>query len=78
MHCKLEFAQPRQNWTIHDWYRVIFVDKTKIHRFQYDGRAWCWMRDGESLLQAHHACQRIKHGGSAIFVWGCVTFMWHG
>ena len=39
---------------IHDWYRVIFIDDTKINSLQFVGRAWCWVRDGESSLQAHH------------------------
>ena len=29
--CRLEFAQRRQDWTIHDWYRVIFSDETKTN-----------------------------------------------
>ena len=69
----LELAQRHQDWTIHDWYRVFFSDETKINRFQCDGPAWCWVRDGESQLQTHHVSQTIKHGGGAIFVRGCMT-----
>jgi hypothetical protein len=29
--CKLEFAQCHQDWTIHDWYVMIFSDGTKIN-----------------------------------------------
>ena len=47
---KLKFAQRHQDWTIHDWYRVIFSDETKIIRYQFDGHAQCWVRDGESQL----------------------------
>ena len=38
VRCMLEFAQRHQDWTIHDWYRVIFSDETKINGFQFDGR----------------------------------------
>ena len=31
VHYMLEFAQRRQDWTIHDWYRVIFTDDIKIN-----------------------------------------------
>ena len=70
---RLEFAQRHKDWTVHDWNRVIFSDETKINRFQSDGRAWCWVRDEESHLQARHVSQTVKHGGGAIFVWGCMT-----
>ena len=30
VHCKLEFAQGHQDWTIHVWYRVSFSDEDKI------------------------------------------------
>ena len=30
VRCKLEFAQHHQDWTTHDWYRVILSDETKI------------------------------------------------
>ena len=30
--------------------------------------------DGESQLQAPQVSHAIKHGGGAIFVWGCMTF----
>jgi hypothetical protein len=71
--CRLEFAQHQQDWTIHDWYRVILSDEAKINQFHYDGHTWCWVRDGISQLQAHHMSQTINHGGGVVFVWGCMT-----
>ena len=50
----MEFAQCHPDWTIHDWYEVIFSDHTKINRFQFDGYTWCWVRDDEFILQTHH------------------------
>ena len=78
VRCNLEFAQHCRDWPIHDWYRVIFSDGTKINRFQYDGHVWCWVKDGESQLQAHHVNQTIKHGGGTILC-GVVLydFPWH-
>ena len=31
------------------------------------GKGWI------SELQVHHRSQKVKHGGGAIFVWGCMT-----
>jgi hypothetical protein len=52
---------------------VILHDETEINRFQFEGHAWCSMRDGESSLQAHHVNQIIKDGGGVVLVWGCMT-----
>jgi hypothetical protein len=73
VRCRLEFAQHHQYWTINDWYRVTFKDETKINQFQFDGCAWCWVRDGILQLHTHHASWIVKHAGGAIFVWGCMT-----
>ena len=73
VRCRLEFSQRHQDWTIHDLYRVIFNDETKVNQFQYDGRTWYWVRDGKSQLQAHHMSQIVKHEGCVVFVWGCMT-----
>ena len=34
VRCMLEFAQRHQDWTIHDWYRMIFSDEPKINGFR--------------------------------------------
>ncbi len=31
--CKLEFARRRQDWTTHDWYRVIVSNEIEIISF---------------------------------------------
>ena len=49
------------------------MKRLKSIDFQFDGHVWCWVRDGESQLQVHHVSQIVKHGGGAIFVWGCMT-----
>jgi hypothetical protein len=35
------------------------VIDTKITWFQFDGRTWCWVKDGESQSQAHHVSGAI-------------------
>jgi hypothetical protein len=67
----LEFAQ--RHHTIHGWYKVIFSNETKINWVWCNARAWCWVRGGESQLQAYHVSQIIRHVGGAIYVWSCMT-----
>ena len=40
----LESAQDHQDWTIHDWYRVIFSYDIEINQFQSDYYTWSWVR----------------------------------
>ena len=67
-----------QDWPIHECYVVIFSDESKINRFKSDVHARCRVTNGRSQLQAHHMGQIVKHGGGAIFVWGCMTSLGMG
>ena len=72
---RLEFAKKHQDWTVDDWKRVVFSDKTKINRFNSDGRSWAWFRDAQEL-ETRTVQQTPKHGGGGVMVWGCI--MWDG
>ncbi|KAG1243063.1 hypothetical protein G6F68_015940 [Rhizopus microsporus] len=69
---RLQFAKRYQHWTIEDWRRVIWSDETKVNRFNSDGRAWAWVRDGSSL-QPKQVKQAVKHGGGSIMVWSAIS-----
>ena len=43
---------------------VIFNDKTKINRFNSDGKSWCWIGDGK-YVGPQHIHQIMKHGGGS-------------
>ena len=65
----LEFAQHPKDWTILDWYMVICIVETKINRFRSNGRAWYWVKVGESQSQAHRA--RIKQSNMDVMQFWC-------
>ncbi|CEI87984.1 hypothetical protein RMCBS344292_02389 [Rhizopus microsporus] len=69
---RLQFAKRYQHWTVEDWRRVIWPDETKINRFNSDGRAWAWVRDGSSL-QPKQVKQTVKHGGCSVMVWNAIS-----
>ena len=71
----LEFARVHKHWTIEDWSQVIFLDKSKINRFNSDGRVWCWTQE-TMPLSIRTINQTVKHGGGRIVVWGCMCM--HG
>ena len=74
---RLRFSQRYAKWTIHDWKPVIFNDETKINMFNFDGRSWCWITDGEHV-QLQHVQQKVKHGGRHVMIWDCMTAFRHG
>ncbi|KAG1172477.1 hypothetical protein G6F36_011553 [Rhizopus arrhizus] len=69
---RLAWAKKHQYWTIHDWRRVIFSDETKINIWGSDGCKYYWKRKGDRL-QPHHIEVAVKHDGSGIMLWGCIT-----
>jgi transposase len=70
---RLSFAKAHLSWTLDDWRRVIWSDETKICRFGSDGRHYGWKRV-EEMLQPKHVKQVVKHGGSSLMIWGCITY----
>lgn len=69
---RLEWAKAHKDWTYDNWKRVVWSDKTKINRFNSDGRTWAWLRDGESL-SVKHVKMTVKYGGGNIMLWSAIT-----
>ena len=46
---RMEFAERHLEWTIEDWKKVIWSDKTKINCLGSDGRKYVWKYVRESL-----------------------------
>ena len=69
---RLRWAQAHQHWTVDDWKRIIFSDKTKINLWDADRLKYC-LRKQDAPLQPFHIEETIKHGGSNLMFWGCMT-----
>ncbi len=69
---RLDFAKRYQNWTVEDWKRVVWPDKSKINRLGSDGRKWCWKTPG-SQLHTNQVTPTVKYGNGSIMIWGCMT-----
>ncbi len=69
---RLAFARKYRKWTVDDWRRVVFSDETKNQLFGSYGREYCWRMPNESL-NSRIVNPTVKHGGSCIMVWGCMT-----
>ena len=64
---QLEFAMRYQHWTVEDWNRVIFSDKTKINCLGSDRRQWVWKRPGEGIRDSHIK-ETLKFGGGSLMI----------
>jgi hypothetical protein len=71
---RLRFAQKYENWTIDYGKCMIFSDKTKINRFNSNGRSWCWIGDGERI-GCQHVHETVKHGGGPVMIWDCMIVL---
>jgi hypothetical protein len=70
---RLSWFIARKDWTVDDWKRVIWSDKTKVNRLNSDGRTWACIRSGDSL-KSHHVKMAVKHGGGNIMLWSAITY----
>ncbi|OBZ81899.1 Transposable element Tcb1 transposase [Choanephora cucurbitarum] len=61
---RLNWAKSRQNWTINECKRVVFLNETKINRSGSDDAQWAWKAVDEELkdFQLNHL---YKHGGGS-------------
>jgi hypothetical protein len=66
------WAKEHINWTVDDWKRVIFLDKSKFMLFKSDGHQYCWIKPRQAL-DDRFVKKSIKHGAGNIMVWGCIT-----
>jgi hypothetical protein len=46
---RLDFAHAHKDWTVNDWRRVVWSNKTKINHLGSDGHKWVWKKPNEGL-----------------------------
>jgi hypothetical protein len=64
---RLRFVTIHKYWTVEDWKSVVFSNKTKINRFNANGRSWCWINDKENVPD-RVVKQTVKHGGGSVML----------
>ena len=69
---RLNWAKEHNDWSVDDWYRVIWSDESKFNLFGSDGRVYVRRKAGEDFLPE---CiqQTMKFGGGNVMMWGCVS-----
>ena len=69
---RLAWAQDHLAWTADDWSRVLWSDESRFQLYQSDGRVYVRRMVGEEFSE-NCVVPSVKHGGSGIMVWGCMS-----
>jgi hypothetical protein len=72
---RLNFSYKYKDWTVEDWTRVIWSDKTKINKIGSNGWIDVWKKRGEPV-QDKQVQGKIKFGGGFLMVLECIS--WNG
>ncbi len=69
---RLVWARQHKDWSLNDWYQVLFTDETKSECFGNNRRLYVRRRSGERFLKE---CLKptIKHGGGSVLAWGAIS-----
>ncbi|GFU52192.1 transposable element Tc1 transposase [Trichonephila clavipes] len=71
---RLAWARKRRDWSVKDWKRVVWSDKSRFRLLNADGRLRIWRQAHEAIDPACQVGTLQGHGG-LIMVWG--VFSWH-
>src|SRR6266576_1398232 len=69
---RLDYVHAYKDWTVEDWKRVVWSDKTKINCLGSDGCKWVWKRPEEGLSD-RLVEETVKFEGGSVMIWGCMT-----
>ncbi|GBM24470.1 hypothetical protein AVEN_41114-1 [Araneus ventricosus] len=69
---RLAWAREHREWTLEDWKRVAWTDKSRFRLFQADGRPRIWRQSHEAMDPSCQVGTVQRHGGS-IMVWGVLS-----
>ena len=72
---RLYFALKCKNWTMMDWTRDIWSDKTKVNMIGSNGRMYMWKKTGKPL-QNIKVQETVEFEEGSLMVWGCMG--WNG
>ena len=70
--CRMQWCKARRYWTLEQWRRILWSDKSHFSIWQSDGRVWVWWLAGERYL-SDCTVPSVKFGGGGS--WCGVVFL---
>jgi len=67
---RLQWAKEHKDWSINQWYKVLFSDESKFEIFGGKRRQYVRRQIGERMMN-QCVIPTVKHGGGSVTVWGC-------
>lgn len=71
---RLQWAQEHRTWTIEQWQKVLWTDESIFKVFGQNRRVFVRRAANERMLP-ECIVPTIKHGGGAVTVWGCFSYL---
>ena len=68
----LAFAREHQNWQVHHWRPVLFIDESRFTISTCDRREKVWRRRGKCYA-ASSIIQHDRFGGGSVMAWGGIS-----
>ena len=67
---RLKWAKEHEKWTVKQWKKVLWTDKSKFQLFGQNRRVFVRRQNGERMTDGC-VVPTVKHGGGSVLVW-CV------
>ena len=74
-HCQLAFVRGHENWQVHHWLTVLFINESRFTLSTCDRHERVWGQLGEGYV-ACNITQHDRFGGGSVIAWGGISMAW--
>ena len=71
---RIAFAKEHLNWPLEEWRSICWIDESKIVLYGGRGSRAYVRRPPSAEYKPKYTIKTIKHGGSSIIIWACISY----